>query len=230
MAKASQVSALAAILERVGTVQHPASTEMRGDVARLHAAAAALDNVRNNRSPLDTEAAHALKVAKQARKYDQEVTAIISRAGAAWRSGTETLQKRIAEKVNFKIDADDAREIRAVIRSMKPADRVAALDKLLKEGRAPELHAIISGSELTTGIDDGMRAAFRDSYVATHAAPEMAEQEALEQDFESLLAATRAAGSFVKDLTDPGKLAEIERADAQANAAGDAFNLAIAAQ
>lgn len=230
MRKASQVSALAAILERVGAVKHPVATEMRGDVARLHAAAAALDNVRNNRSPLDTEAAHALKLAKQARRFDPQITAVINAAMERHRSASDNLRKRIDEKVNFKIDPDDAREIRAVFRSMKHAERVEALEKLLKNGRGPELHAIVSGTELTTGIDDKMRLAFRDSYVAKHAAEEMAEREALQEDLDSLLAATRAAGDFVKELTDPGKLASIERADAEANAAGEAFDQVFAAQ
>lgn len=223
------VSAIAALAQRTSG-DTDATRQLQAELNRLHSRAEALDHVNASRSPLDTPAAHALKVAKMARSFSSEINAAITRAYTTLNNGTEDLQRRIADKVNFKIDAEDAREVRAVFRSMKSSERVAALNKLLKEGRGPELHAILSGSELTTGVDDAMRGAFRDSFVATHASAEMEEKARLGEVMENFDAAQRAASRFVTDLTDPGKLADIERADAQANAAGDAFNLAIAAQ
>jgi hypothetical protein len=218
-------AAIAAIAERMA--DHPSTTGVRGEVLRLRQRAEALDGVNSSRSPLDTPAAHALKVAKMARTFDKEITAAINRALCAHGETKGNIERRITEKLNFKIDGDEAREVRAVIRSMKQTDRLKALDKLLEEGRGPELHAIISGSELTTGIDDGMRFAFRDSFVAKHAAAELAEQERLSEAMESFDAAQKAAARFVKELTDPDKLSQIERADAAAVAAGEAFNQSL---
>lgn len=214
-------SAIAAIVDRMG--EHPATVGVRGEAVRLRQRAEALDGVNLSRSPLDTPAAHALKVAKMARAFDKEITGAINRAWASHSESRRAIEERIAEKVNFKIDKEDAREIRAVFRSMKQEDRVEALGKLIKAGRGPELHAIVSGSELTTGIDDEMRFAFRDSFVAEHAAAEVEELDRANEAIETFGSAQRAAVRFVQELTDPGKLAAIEREDAAATAAGDAF-------
>jgi len=219
------VNGIAAIVERM--VDHPATAAVRSEALKLRQRAVALDGMNSNRRPVDTPAAHALKVAKEARAFDKEVTTALNRALFSHGESRQRLERRIAEKVNFKIDGDDAREIRAVLRAMKPADRVKAVEKMVEEGRGPELHAVVSGTELTTGIHDNLRNAFRDKFVAKHAAPELEEQQRIEDALESFVAAQRAAGKFVRELTDPGKLADIERADAAAVAAAEAFSQSL---
>jgi hypothetical protein len=225
------VSALTAIAERVGKLgDHKTGNQLLAQVNRLRNGATALDNVNTKRSPLDTPAAHALKVAKHARTYDKEITSALNHCIGAHQAFLDDINRRIADKVNFKIGDEDAREVRAVFRAMKHADRMKALDKLVKEGRGPELHAVVSGTELTTGIHENMRTAFRESFIAKHAAPELEERERINEAWESFMAAEKAAGRYVQELTDPGKLSAIERADADAREAGDSFTQALAPQ
>lgn len=230
MAKATNpsVQALAAIAERMirDMENHSGARRMQAEVNRIHGGAAALHDVAANRSPVETPEAHALKVAKLARKFDSEVTASINRAVSAYQESLQDTQRRIDERVNLKPDAF-ASEIRSAFRTLDSSAKAKLIKQLVKENRGPELAAIVKAPSVLTGISDEQRAAYEQSIIGMHAAAEVNELEKLDDVWGAFDAAVRASGGIVKSLTDPSKLAEIERGAAAADAASDAFNQSL---
>lgn len=224
------VKAIEAIAERMldspRAADHTAARQIHAEVNRLRLSAEALDNRRRNRSPLDTDAAHALKIAKLARAFSSEVTASLNRAAAAWASARQDAERRIAEKLNLVPNAD-AREIRDVYRAMSSKAQAAFLKKMIDENRGPALAAIIKVDGVLTGLSDAQRAHYEEAMVATYAESDLGEQAMLDDVFDAFNAAQKAAGSIAKDLTDPARISEIERADAEATAAEEAFNQSL---
>ena len=98
---------------------------------------------------------------------------------------------------------------------------------MIDEGRGPEFQAIRGGSALTTGIDDTTRAAFEESYIAKHAAAELDEKAMLDDVYQAYRAGDRAAVKFARELTDPGRIASIEREAAASDEAGAAFTQSL---
>jgi hypothetical protein len=205
---------------------HAVARQLQSEIARLRGGAEALANVAGNRSPLDTEGAHALKVGKMARKFDSEVTVSMNRAIDFMRSGTQDVQRRIQEKVNLTPDAFAA-EIRAAFRTLDAKGKANLINALVKENRGPELAAIVKAPSVLTGISDQQRASYEQMIVATHAAEEMDELAKLTDVFDTTLAAQNTAGNFARNLTDPHNLAAIERGAAASEAAGTAFDQSL---
>jgi len=210
--------ALEAIAERVKG-DTPAIRKLQAEVNRLASSAGQLDTVHRNRSPLDTEAAHALKVAKLARQYGSRVTEALNRGLGEWAVSRAELEQRIVEKINLKPDPKFAAEIRSVFRTVDGTKRLEMLGQFVKENRGPELAAILEGPAFLTGISEEQKSAYRASMISTHAAAEQEELEALDEAAEGFQIANRTASNFAKELTDPGRLAKIER---DANAAAEA--------
>ncbi len=140
--------ALEAIAERMvrDLPNHSSAKSMQGVINRLAQGAMALDGVHQNRSPLETGAAHALKVAKMARQLDKEVTVSINRLGEAHRVGREAVQRRIEEKVNLKPDAFAA-EIRAAFRTLSARDKAALVNQACERKSRPGAGGDRQGSE-----------------------------------------------------------------------------------
>lgn len=230
MAKAPHhtVRALAAVAERlIGDMgDHVVARQMQNEITRLSKGAAALDSVFANRSPLETEGAHMVKVAGMARKFDREITAAMNRISEVYREGERDLQRRIDEKVNLKPDAF-AEEIRAAFRSLDSRAKLKLLHELADANRGPELAAIVRAPVILTGIAEEHRARFEEAILAKHAPAELAERAGLASVFEEGFAATSIAAGAAKAFTDPGKLAQIEREAESASVASEAFNQSL---
>ena len=222
-----RVRAIAHLAEKIGKMGDGATArQLQAEVNRLSRGAAALDSVNANRSPLDTEAAHAVKVAKMARKFDSEVTAVINRAGQVMRDGHQEVQRRIDEKVDLKPD-NFAMEIRTRFFGLDASAKSELVNRLVKENRGPELAAIVKAPSVLTGISDEQRGLYEQAIISTHAAAELDDKTRIDDALKAVLAATGTAANFVKDLTDPNKLAKIEQGEAAAIAAGEAFNQSL---
>ncbi|WP_324742082.1 hypothetical protein U8326_02240 [Tsuneonella sp. CC-YZS046] len=226
-----KVRALGAIAERMARSvgekgDNAAARRFLAEVNRVHAGAAALDNVRANRSPLDTAEGHALKVGKLAKKFDNEVTAVINRSGEIWREGMSDVQRRIDEKIDLKPNAF-AEEIRATFRTMNRKSKVELLGQLVKENRGPELAAIVKAPSILSGISDAERADYERAIISMHAPKELAEQTWLDELFDSVGIVATTSSGLVRDFMDPGELARIERAEASAVEAGEAFDQSL---
>lgn len=200
---------------------------MQGEVNRLRLRAEQLDNVAINRNPLDTEEAHAVKVARLARTLDKDITATINRAGDHFREGRQDLRRRIEEKVNYKPDKYEGVILSRFV-TLSRKDQMSLISRLVGENRGSELAAILQAPFAATGLTDQERATLENSLFSAHAAGELEELEKLEGVFEAVTAATTATSGYVRDLTDPGKLAKIESQAANAEKATEAFNQAAA--
>lgn len=229
MSKASALAeAIGAISDRVlGDWEgNPAALRMKAETKRLAAGAAALVNAQRSRSPLDTPEAHVKKIGGMARKFDQEVLAMLNRNGATWGQGMADIDRRIAEKINLQPDSF-AGEIRATYRAMKGPDRIAMIGKMIKENRGPELAALIKAPESLTGLSEADRTNYESAILSAHAPEELEERARLADSFEAAHAALRAATDLAKSLTDPHQLARIEREDEASRAAGVSFDEAL---
>jgi hypothetical protein len=222
------VKAIEAIAQRMtsGLPDHKSALQMQAEVNRLKLRAEALDNVNLTRSPLDTEAAHALKVAKLARSFDKEVIDTINRTSRIYAEAYKETQSRIDDKVNLRPDAF-APEIRAAFRTLSGAQKSDLITRLVKENRGPELAAIVKAPAVLTGLTDEARDAYERMMLSTHAAPDVDELAKLDDLLSSVSAASRAADSMVKELTDPRNLAEIESQAVTADEAIAAFSQTV---
>jgi len=220
--------AIAAIAERMvrNMEKHPVALSLQGEVNRLRAGAEALDNLRMNRSPLDTPAAHTVKVAKAAKRLDSEITAMINRLGQITNAGLQDAQRRIDEKVNLKPDAF-AQEIRAAFRALDAKGKASLIKELVDGNRGPEMAAIVRAPAMLTGITEEQRATYERMIVARHAGDELDEIGAINEISDAGLTAINTAARMAKRMTDPTELAAIERAAAEADAAGDSFNQSL---
>jgi len=231
MRKAPAVSALTAIAERMiaDLPNHPTAQQLQAEVNRLRLAAEALDNLNNSRSPLDTPAAHALKVGKRAKAFNSEVTASLNRAAQIWAHARTAAERRIEEKVNLKPDAF-AEEIRSAFRSLDSKKQIKLLGEWVKENKGPEMAAIIKAPSFLSGISDEMKANFEKAIIGKHAGEEVEEISRLDDVFNAVHAANRTAGRFATEPSTTGPVAKIEREAAEADAADAAFNQSIAPQ
>lgn len=219
------VSAIGAIVDRMTSEigDHSVARQLKAEADRLRRGAEALDNVRRNRSPLDTKEAHTLKVAKAARKYEAEVEAVRGRAHEIFGRGIGEISGRIVNKVDLKPSAF-AQEIRTAFRELNSKAKTELINELVAGNRGPELAAIVDAPSVLTGISDQQRSMYRQAIISKHAAAEMDEQEKLTDVFEASLDAAKAATGLVRRLADPGELAHIEHVDAAAKEASAAFN------
>jgi hypothetical protein len=233
MAKAQATGPMVKAIEALGErmlrqlgEDHPAGRQMKGEVNRLRSAAEALHSLSVQRSPLDTPAAHALKVSKRAKAFDAEVTASLNRVLAAFGAGHTDAQRRIEEKINLRPDAF-AQEIRAAFRSLDGKARSELIHELVEANRGPELAAIVKAPAILTGITEDQRQTYEKLIVSKHAPAELDEINHLHEALEAATAATRAAGTMVRELLDPARLSEIESAAAAADQATAAFDQSL---
>ena len=228
MRKAPQVSAIEALVERMlgDRPNHQVAQRLQAEVQRLRDRARQLDDMNISRTPLDTDAAHALKVAKAARKLGEERAAAFDRIVKIWADGRQNLQRQIEDKINLKPDGFAA-EIRTAFRSLDAKGKAALLDRLIEENRGPEMAAILKAPAMLSGISDEQRAVYEQAITSKHAGDLVEEQAYLDGVYEAATASERAVADLVKGLTDPHKLAQIEREDTAARNAAAAFDQSL---
>jgi hypothetical protein len=230
--RSSQVSALNHLAERLAERAGKGHAQQRilSEVSRISGLAKGLDEANARRSPKKTRAAHVSEIAAQARQLGGKTTAALNAAGDAYREGLAAISRRIDEKVNLKVDDKYAAEIRAAFRGTPDKDRLSLLTELVDGNRGPELAAIIRAPSILTGLNDEIRTRFEEAIVSKHAPDELAEQENLNETYEAMLAASRASDDFIRSLTDPEEIAQIEREEAASVAAHNAFEQALSEQ
>lgn len=226
-----RVRALSAIAEHMEK-----NIKARGDNAtalnmlaltnRLALGATALDNVRASRNPLDTPEAHALKVAKLAKKYDSEAAEAINRFGSIVHAHNQDLQSRIDQKINLKPDAF-ASEIRSAFRTLSRQEKVKLLGELVEGNRGPELAAIVKAPAVLTGISELEQSNFEKAIISRHAPAELEERQWIDELFENCMTVVNQSFAVARDFVDPSELQRIESAEAASNAAGEAFSASL---
>lgn len=202
---------------------HDVPRKVQADMNGLRLKAEALDRVARTRSPLDTPAAHAMKVAKMARTFQAEANSVMNRAAKTLAHGVQDAYRRIEERVNLTPDAFAA-EIRQAVRALPTQERTALVERFIHENRGPELAAILKAPLVLTGLSEAERAAYEKSLFETHAQAELAEVETLEGLWSSVTTVMRAADDMAREFTDPETIATIEADAAAAKEAEAAFN------
>lgn len=132
---------------------------------------AALEQVRNTRSPSDTAQQHFKKAGDA---YQRILRSAASRYDAS-RSNIQGRLAQIEGQISQALglhDTKDATEIRQALRTMSKEDRSAAVLTAIKQKDGAVLGAVFSGREITTGIPDTQRDSFRRRAEQAHA-PEL---------------------------------------------------------
>jgi hypothetical protein len=120
----------------------------------------ALEEVRKSRNPADTASGH-LKRASEA--YERM-------AAKSARNADEAIDKIAARRreVDQQVEATlglhsslDAAEIRSVLRGMSSGDRGKAIQAAIDSKDGAVLHAVFTGRELSTGVNDAQRKSVR---------------------------------------------------------------------
>lgn len=224
----TSVQAIGAIadrmLERAGDSQ--GARKIHAEVQRIRSAAEGLDEFNRNRSPHRTQATHTVEVAKRARSFDREVTALINRAAATCGAARKEIEQRIADKINLKPD-DYAREIRDRFWSMGAKAKTDYLNELVEQNRGPELAAIVLAPPGAVGITKERQDKYAHVLKARHAAAELDELSRVDEALEATFTVVNTVTGYVKRLTAPSLLEPIERAEAASAAASQAFEQAL---
>lgn len=207
---------------------HPARAALLAEVQRLGSAARALASLADAPDPTATSAAHAKRLMDAATKLIAQVTAARERLHKINREGLQDLENSIAAKVNLKPDGDAA-EVRATFRTLGNTRQQQVLAELSNENRGPELAALILAKRTTTGLTKETCDRFRELIIATHAAEEHDQSEALMEAFLQAFDVTTTIVRFAERFIDPATRARIERGETAAAAAVAAFEQAVGA-
>jgi hypothetical protein len=227
-----KVRALRAIAERLTAKLpgegHAASHQVHHHVTRLADAAEALHTLRLTRDPSQTDAAHTKKVCLAAERLNKDVTATLNGILKITGDGHANIDARINAKTKLNPDAY-ASEVRAVYRSKSATDQMQLLKEFVDQNRAAELAAIIKAPTSLTGMSEEHRQRWESAFIAKHAPEELAERALLEDAFSDATVSTRTAGELATAYSDPLKLAAIQKAEAVAAAAQQAFDAKVSA-
>lgn len=217
------------IVERIGAKASDSKTrvyinEMRTWVSgSLNTSIKSLIAMHANPDPTQTKAYNDKKLITAAAQLDKKRKEIFEKIQTEFQEGLQDLQMRIEDKVKLKPDAYAA-EIRAAIRAMPQAERVAAMKQLALDNNGPALAAITEAPAILSGVTPLLQEQYRSYIYNAHAKEEIAEQTELQEAFQAAMSATDVAKMLADDLNNPTRLAEIEigvKAAADADAAFD---------
>lgn len=206
---------------------HAATRNLYNAVARLRVGLETIETLNNTPSPTEAAGAHQKRIMAAAAKLAEKVTTIRERLHEITRDGLAEIDARIAQKVRL-VPNEYAAEIRAQFRNMDSKAQFHLLRDLAENNRGPELAAIVKAPAILTGLSEEVARNYTQVIVAKHAPDEMAEQEALIAGFSTAMLATDTANKAAQSFTDPAQLAALEKGEAAAAAAMDAFIKATA--
>lgn len=214
---------LADRLERHGgRVDHPC-VKILSMIQHMEQRAAALDKVRLSRHPLDTEAAHVRKVAKAAQKMRNESTEIRSRINIVYSQAAAEIVDAIDKQAGLVEGKYDA-EIRAAFLKMSDTKRSETLTKALKEGNSEIIAAVCNAPSILSGVDEVLKANMLDGIRKLKSADLLEDFDELNEALHTASAAGRVTDAMFQDNYDSQKMAEIDKLEAEAEAAQAALN------
>lgn len=193
------------------------------EVRRMANAVEALERLSLNRSPRDTEEAHAVKIAAAAKRLGADFSTTGDRLNNSFREAVTTLDAQIREQAGL-IPSQYSSEIRQSFRSMDSQQRGQALQKALGAGDSEIFAAIQDAPEVVTGIQPEFRDRLVESLQRKKAPDLMVEYENVYESFTTALTALGSVQKAVSEGFDPVKLAEIEAAEASHLQAQTDFN------
>ena len=218
-----KVEGIAHIGERITKMKSPHNAKLATIVASLSKSVEALGNIHANMNPLHTPAAHMQRVAKSGKTLAAQAESAREKLRAAVQEAAQDISSRIEAKINLK-ENHHAVEVRSIFRSLSPTDQVKLLIKLGDQNQGPEMAAIVSAPSYLTGISPELRDLFIEYIETKHAGAEVQERNALLNAYKEGLIATDLAISAASELSDPEKLAVIEKQERAALEADAAFD------
>lgn len=227
-----QVRALATIADRMlgRMAGHSAAQRLHAGVNRLRQAAEALDEISAKRNPNETPEAHVKRISARARQFGRDALTEFNRSAAILREAREDAQRRINDKTDLRPPSEAAqREIRERFSALSREAKVNLMQEWIETKQGPTLAAIVKApAPFLTGLSAVELAQYEKAMVAKHAPAELDELAGLESVFEeAVLVAMRTAGEIAKAFDNPTKVAQIEREEAEADAAEAAFNQSL---
>jgi len=197
-------------------------------VAGLTIAVTKLEELALNKNPIETEAAHAKRVAAAASKVksmteqtQQQITETVTEAKSE-------LQEIIASKSRL-IPTEDAAEIRLALRELNSKQRKKVLFDATNNGDAVILAALDQSNYLTTGIADDLKVRFLDQYRGSQAPAEFEELKALEGMVEAVPVAITTAFKASEDAFDPSCIKQLQLDENKAAEAQKTFDESVTA-
>jgi hypothetical protein len=177
-----------------------------------------IEKMARSRNPLDTEAAHAKKVALAAEKMRQSFDRSRERVERLRDASLAAIDADINAKTRLQSTSQSA-EIRAVLRQMDNPARLAALVKAIDSKDSATLAAIADGNQITTGLDDEVRLRLLDTYNMRTAPDLYDERKRLMEISDHVPTLFNTAMNAAREATDPAFIAEINELEAKAKAA-----------
>lgn len=182
-----------------------------------------IEKMARSRNPMDTEAAHAKKVALAAEKMRQSFDRSRERVERLRDSSLASIDADIDAKTRLQPTAQSA-EIRAVLRQMDNPARLAALVKAIDAKDTATLAAIADGNQITTGLDDEVRLRLLDTFRMRTAPALYDERKRLMAISDHVPSLFNEAMAAARDATDPAFIAEINELEAKAKEAEAEFS------
>jgi hypothetical protein len=181
-----------------------------------------IEKIARARNPMDTEAAHAKKVAIAADKLRQSLERSRDKVEKLRDSSLAAIDADISVKTRLQPTAQAA-EIRAILRQMEKPARLSALTKAIESNDTATLAAIADGNELTTGLDDEIRLRLLDTYKLRTVPDLYNERQRLMEISQHVPTMFDTAMTAARDATDPAFIAEINELEEKAKAAEAEF-------
>lgn len=185
-----------------------------------------LDELRVNRSPMDTPATHAKKVAKAVDDAQRNITPSVTNARNAIAGEIKSIDAELDAAAGLKANPRFENAVLARFQSMKPADHAGAIDKMIAAGDMASLATLIDAPAIVSGIDTGLQSTIRDRVLRKIAPGKLAERaELVKADGKLQVAFNRSLGDFDRLKAGCNRFdAAVAAAEALANRAPSGFN------
>lgn len=188
-----------------------------------------LEKMAANLNPMETDAAHARRVAAAAGQLKTKITKLENELAEETTRQRDRLHREIKEKSRL-VPSQHAAEIRASLRAMPGKDRTEAMINALRgsDTGAEILAAVADGNLITTGLDDTTRTRFIQDFQQRQAPDEFAELSALDELLEHAPQIMELAKQAVNEAVDEKYIERINEAEKAARDAADNFNQSVA--
>lgn len=204
--------------EELQQVDEPAINAMALAHKRYREGFQKLRTAMEARDPNETEAAH-LKSSKQiADKWLKQAARQSDEARERAKSALTAVKLDIRDKLQLD-ETPRAGEVRAVLRDMKPEERLQAVNQAIERGDSEVMAAVVNGSPLLSGVSDEDRDAMHEVFVRRHAPELVQKQKALELALEINSQTNLEALENYSRIFDRGRMEGINRAAQKAQAA-----------
>ena len=198
-------------------------------IAQIAKAVESLENLSINKSPIDTDAAHTLKLAKATENLKLKAQKMREDAHETYRSGLMDIESAIKKQAGLIADSN-ASEIRQALRMMKPEERHEALNNALKNGEGVIIAAIVDAPTLLTGIDPKLASRYQESLERMKAPDLVADRDSLNDSFTTALTVLKSVDNAINAGFDREKLQEISASEKRHQEAAMGFENAIAGE